>query len=172
LSALFAAHPAHDSGPAAEQAAFRAVLAMGMRADAITQPGRPSTTGHVWRWPKPLAARNVLHDLARAWDAEPEPTRIVCAPICERKVARAVPGRSGEQDRGRDADVQALDEAAHRHAHGPAAGASERLGDPAVLVAEHEPEARHVGEILGHEIAIGVGRDQLEAPLELGTRSW
>ena len=47
----------------------------------------------------------------------------------------------------------------------PVAGGGEIVGDAVALVAEDEREARQPGEILGHQIAIGVRRHQAPSPL-------
>ena len=46
---------------------------------------------------------------------------------------------------------------------GPGRGALELVANAVVLVPEHEREASDVREIFGHERALGVRRDELEA---------
>ncbi len=70
-------------------------------------------------------------------------------------------GRVLEQDRGRDAHVQALDEAPHGHADAPPAGGDELLVDAIPFVAEHQAKPRDLAKILGRELSLGVGGDEL-----------
>ena len=89
-------------------------------------------------------------------DHEPEPPLLG-------EVARSAFHRTVKQDGRRDADVEALHEPPHGDAHAPRAGLRELSGYPVPLVAQDETEPGDGREIFWGEIAVGVGRDELES---------
>src|SRR4051794_28564557 len=70
-----------------------------------------------------------------------------------RKIAGAARGRVLEQDGRRDGDVEALGEPSHGNAHASRTGGAELFVDAGPLVAEHQRNARDVGEVPRHELA-------------------
>src|SRR5262245_31283328 len=83
-------------------------------------------------------------DLLRTGYREQQPAGVHAQAFFGGEVTGATLGRVREQHRGGHADVEALDEASHRHAHPRVHRAFELLADASVLVAEHHRNPWHL----------------------------
>ncbi len=104
-----------------------------------------------------------FENLRGAGNGAEKRTRVQVAARARREVARAPSGGCSEQDRGGHADIETLDEPAHRNANALLSSRGEHGIDAAVLVAEHESNTGERGEVLRYELAVGMGKHQLEA---------